>query len=242
MTHSDIYTKFMIEYDKANITSSYPSLTKYEVATILDKAYLALIAQKYTGNNPRKSAFESDMKATEDLQPLINKFTAIGSLSGDNSYTFNTHTINNLVLYIIDGEIEIKGNITSHDDIDHQYENIVFVSHDIAKKFRATKTNLPWVEQPVGCIENNNVVIYVDPMDVQYNGAQSKAEFTYIKRPAKFAIGQGLSVTDYDFGQTEFELSDSMAEELINLAIIMSTEIVESSRLATKANTRPLES
>ena len=242
MTHSDIYTKFMIEYDKANITSSYPSLTKYEVATILDKAYLALIAQKYTGNNPRKSAFESDMKATEDLQPLINKFTAIGSLSGDNSYTFSTHTIDNLILYIIDGEIEIKGSITSHDDIDHQYENIVFVSHDIAKKFRATKTNLPWVEQPVGCIENNSVVIYVDPMDVQYNGAQSKAEFTFIKRPAKFAVGQGLSVTDYDFGQTEFELSDSMAEELINLAIIMSTEIVESSRLTTKANTRPLES
>lgn len=242
MTHSDIYTKFMIEYDKANITSSYPSLTKYEVATILDKAYLALIAQKYTGNNPRKSAFESDMKATEDLQPLINKFTAIGSLSGDNSYTFNTHTIDHLVLYIIDGQIEIKGSITSHDDNDHVYENIVFVSHDIAKKFRATKTNLPWVEQPVGCIENNNVIIYVDPMDVQHNGAQSKAEFAYIKRPAKFAVGQGLSVNDYDFGQTKFELSDSMAEELINLAIIMSTEIVESSRLTTKANTRPLES
>ena len=242
MTHSDIYTKFMIEYDKANITSSYPSLTKYEVATILDKAYLALIAQKYTGNNPRKSAFESDMKATEDLQPLINKFTAIGALSGDNSYTFNTHTETNLILYIIDGQIEIKESISSHDKKNHQYENIVFVSHDIAKKFRATKTNLPWVEQPVGCIENNNVIIYVDPMDVQYNGAQSKAEFTYIKRPAKFAVGQGLSVNDYDFGQTKFELSDSMAEELINLAIIMSTEIVESSRLTTKANTRPLES
>lgn len=242
MTHSDIYTKFMIEYDKANITSSYPSLTKYEVATILDKAYLALIAQKYTGNNPRKSAFESDMKATEDLQPLINKFAAIGSLTGDNSYTFITHTIDNLILYIIDGQIEIKESISSHDKKEHQYENIVFVSHDVAKKFRATKTNLPWVEQPIGCIENNNVIVYIDPMDVQYNGAQSKAEFTYIKRPAKFAIGQGLSVTDYDFGQTKFELSDSMAEELINLAIIMSTEIVESSRLTTKANTRPLES
>lgn len=242
MTHSDIYTKFMIEYDKANITSSYPSLTKYEVATILDKAYLALIAQKYTGNNPRKSAFESDMKATEDLQPLINKFTAIGSLSGDNSYTFNTHTETNLILYIIDGQIEIKGSITSHDKKDHQYENIVFVSHDVAKKFRATKTNLPWVEQPIGCIKNNNVIIYIDPMDVQYNRAQSKAEFTYIKRPAKFAVGQGFSASDYDFGNTKFELSDSMAEELINLAIIMSTEIVESSRLTTKANTRPLES
>ena len=70
MTYGDIYTKFMIEYDKANITSSYPSLTDYEIATILDKAYLALIAQKLTGTNPRRSVFESDIKAIEDLRPL----------------------------------------------------------------------------------------------------------------------------------------------------------------------------
>jgi len=67
MTHRDIYTKFMIEYDKANITSSYPSLTPYEIATVLDKSYLAIIAQKYTGNNPGGFAFESNMKAIEDL-------------------------------------------------------------------------------------------------------------------------------------------------------------------------------
>jgi len=58
MTHNDIYTKFMIEYDKANVTSSYPSLTEYEVATVLDKAYNALIAQKFTGNNVRRVQFE----------------------------------------------------------------------------------------------------------------------------------------------------------------------------------------
>jgi hypothetical protein len=61
----------MIEYDKANVTSSYPSLTPYEVATILDKAYLALIARKVTGNNPRRSQLESDIKAVSDLAPLI---------------------------------------------------------------------------------------------------------------------------------------------------------------------------
>lgn len=53
MTYNDVYKKFMIEYDKADISSSYPSLTIYETATILDKAMLALIAQKVTGNNPR---------------------------------------------------------------------------------------------------------------------------------------------------------------------------------------------
>ena len=71
MTHKDIYTKFMIEYDKANVTSSYPSLTEYEVATVLDKAYNALIAQKVTGNNVRRSSVESDVKSISDLQPLV---------------------------------------------------------------------------------------------------------------------------------------------------------------------------
>ena len=60
-----------------------------------------------------------------------------------------------------------------------------------------------------------------------------KLYVTYIKIPAKF-------VDDSD--NTEFELSDSMAEELINLAIIMSTEITESPRISTKTNIRPLES
>ena len=39
-----------------------------------------------------------------------------------------------------------------------------------------------------------------------------------------------------------FELSDSMAEELINLAIIMSLEIVESPRLNSKTSISQLES
>ena len=101
MTHADIYIKFMIEYDKANVTSSYPSLTEYEVATVLDKAYNALIAQKITGNNFRRSTFESDVKAIADLQPLIvnttldeRKETADNFSGLDYSIASNVHTYN----------------------------------------------------------------------------------------------------------------------------------------------------
>lgn len=83
MTHKDIYTKFMIEYDKANVTSSYPSLTEYEVATFLDKAFKALISQKITGNNVRKIGFEKDLKAIEDLQPLIKNSSVQFSKTAD---------------------------------------------------------------------------------------------------------------------------------------------------------------
>jgi len=44
------------------------------------------------------------------------------------------------------------------------------------------------------------------------------------------------------FDDTQFELSDSMAEELINLAIIMATKIVENPRTSVELQTRPLES
>ena len=39
----------------------------------------------------------------------------------------------------------------------------------------------------------------------------------------------------------EFELSDQMAEELINLAIVFALENVESQRLNSKLNMRGLE-
>lgn len=74
----------MIEYDKANVTSSYPSLTQYEVATILDKAYKALIAQKVTGNNPRRAPFEADVKSVSDLEPLVVRVNIPFVNSSDN--------------------------------------------------------------------------------------------------------------------------------------------------------------
>ena len=45
----------------------------------------------------------------------------------------------------------------------------------------------------------------------------------------------------YEFGDTTFELSDTMTEELISLAVAMALENVESTRLQTKLNTLPLE-
>ena len=60
---------------------------------------------------------------------------------------------------------------------------------------------------------------------------------TYIKKPALFVKGE-----DCDFSKTEFELNDNVAQEVINLAIIMSAEIVESQRLSTKASISSFES
>ena len=167
MTHKDIYTKFMIEYDKANLTSSYPSLTEYEVATVLDKAYNALIAQKITGNNYRRSTLESDIKSTADLEPLIRRKKMTAKTLRDLNVMYADQPKN--MLYYIEALLYTNG-ITLNKDINdasrsyNPYDGIALrtmpaqlVTHKAAEKFIVSSSNLPWVKNPVCYLENNKI-------------------------------------------------------------------------------------
>lgn len=219
MTYKDILTKYMIEYDKANVTSSYPSLTKYEIATILDKAYLAILAQKLTGNQQRVP-FEGDPKAVEDVRPLID--TKQISKSDEQPLGVKNGAVYKIgdILYFITAKVSIDDDMVTTD----------LVPHEVAKKFMHTTSNRPWIKNTVCYIEGDNVIVLYDDY---YDHMLSDLYLTYMKKPKKF-------VDNID-ANTEFELSDTMAEELINLAIIMSLETVESPRLQTKLNTKSLE-
>ena len=220
MTHGKVYEKFLIEYDKDNVTSSYPSLTKKEQATILDKAYLALIAQKLTGNNIRRSGLETDIKSISDLQPLVTQNNSINlNIIGESS-NVKHGTLPSDFLYFVSGQINVNQTMSP----------INLVNHDTAKKFFVTPYNKPWVKIPVCFIQNKQLCVVYDP--IEYPSGVNNAGLTYIKQPVKF-VG--------DTDNTEFELNDSMAEELISLAITFALENVESQRLNSKLNTRGLE-
>lgn len=223
MTYKDIHKKYMIEYDKENVTSSYPSLTIYEIATILDKAYLALIAQKLTGNQQRVP-FEGDIKAIEDVRNLI--------ASKKISKSDTTLSIDNAVIYKLS---DILYFLTALVLIDGKLVTTNLVNHEIAKHFMHTATNRPWIKNSVCYIEGNNLIVLYDDYSHKNVG---DLQLTYIKQPDKFVD----HISGKTFDDTQFELNDTMVEELISLAIIMSLETVESPRLQTKLNTKALES
>lgn len=229
MTHSDIYTKFMIAYDKENITSSYPSFTKYEIQTMLDTAYLALIAQKITGNNPRKVPFEYDIKAISDVQGLIKRQSLV--INTEEIPTCSNEIIFSLpndFLYYINGSV-VVGDKTSTDNKEHTISNVKLLPHNIASKFKNTYNNLPWVSEPVIYIDDNNVRLLYD--SINHNPYEFVSE--YVKLPNKFVNSDDNSI---------FELSDSMVEELIHLTIIFATKSVESPKLNTEIQTTNLQS
>lgn len=251
MTHKDIYTKFMIEYDKANVASSYPSLTEYEIATILDKAYNALIAQKFTGNNPRRSSFESDNKSISDLQPLIKTDVCTGSLDSTNSFSAN---LPDVFLYYISSCIEhnISEKSKPMDELVVRIINVKLVDHNTANKFLISPTNLPWVKTPVCYIEGNKITVIYDPM---MQDLETDVYVTFIKKPNTFVkekLTEGNTYFTFVEKKDEngkvivpeeykFECNDTVAEELISLAVTFALENVESQRLNTKLNMRGLE-
>ena len=226
MTYKNIYTKFMIEYDKANITSSYPSLTEYEVATILDKAYLALIGQKVSGNNLRRSTIESDIKSISDIQPLITSEDL--SFAKDNFITNRLKCNLDLTKFLYFVGVSVHRN--------NKVVPIKLIPHESAEKFFETDYNKPWIKIPVCYIEDNKLYVLYDPEDKDENNQlliTGQLLLTYIKRPTEF-VG---NIND----EVNFQCNDSMAEELISLAVTFALENVESTRLNTKLNTRGLE-
>lgn len=231
MTHADIYEKFMIEYDKENVTTSYPSLTEYEIATLLDKAYLALIAQKFTGNNMRRVPFEGDEKAVEDLQPLVSQ-TTIAQFQLKN-YGQIVFPLNNDMIYIVD--VFFRSNSSTLGEHGKQIQSKYMY------KFMDSHNNKPWSKEAIYCIYDDSIVLIYKNINIidTLGNSDIQAICTYIKYPQKF-VDKNKKISQ----QTDiiFELSDSMAEELINLALVMSTEIVESPRMQTKAQLRGLES
>lgn len=96
---------------------------------------------------------------------------------------------------------------------------------------------MPWIPQPVLYIEGDYLHLLYDPY--KYSKETIGDLFcTYIQKPALFVLPND----QVDFGTTAFELNDNVAEEVINTAILMSAEIVESTRLTTKAQISSIES
>ena len=238
MTYNDIYKKFLIDYDKADVSSSYPSLTNEEIAAILNKAMYALIAQKVTGNNPRKVALDMDSKAMSDIAPLIKYFDTNYLASSDSE---SLVTANNELLfkfgdtgtpqYLLDG-------IIKYNDSDKEVVNLT--TSLISDKFKETIHNKPWIKQPIMYIQYSNsndgdevIHVFVDSRHIDKENLNPQLYIRGVYMPSEFEVNQNSDEI--------FLLSDTVCEELINLAVIFACRNVQDPRLTTVVQTKSLE-
>lgn len=213
MTTQDLCDLFNVSLDKQNVTS-YPGFTNTEICIFLNQALLSLVNTKFTGDNSRKVAFEGDIKRIADLQKLVIT-TNVSSVSVV-SYISNAFCLTlptNFMLFIT--------GIVNYNSV---FYPIMLTTHEKAKAFEQTTYNNPWIKRPISYIENGQLFVLYDTNIIK-NTNLLNLYLTYVTNPN---VINASSLTDV------FQFNDSVAYELINLAVVMALENIESQRMQTK--------
>lgn len=223
MTREQLHIAFKIAMDKnaTNIAfGSYPAFLPEEIDYWLNQGMYQEISNKFTGLNALKQPFEGSVKRAHDLEKLIRVARNV-SLEKDGLY--NKCTAIDFFkdkLFFVDCVFKFDNN----------FSETQFVKHDVADRFKTTYNNLPYIATPVVTLEDSNLVIYFDP--IQMKALAYSADITYVKIPTKVE-----DITN----DTEQEFPEYMWNEIINRAVLLALENIESQRINTKSQLNQID-
>lgn len=198
-----------------------PAFLPQEIDLFLNQGQDEVISNKISGNNALKVGFEGSQQRISELDALVRTDKNISSIRTE----FNEFVLENVHK---DGErLTIWGVMLK---CGNYPTNCLLVDHNTAGLFKQTYNNIPWVEHPVSVLEDNKLLIYVDPImmeDPIYAPTEGKyaVDITYIKKPKRF---------DYTKPDEELDLPDDVMTEVINRAVVLALENIESQRTAGK--------
>ena len=231
MLISDIHKIFDTLMDKNAVAAQYggcPAFLPEEKDIFLNQAVLERVSQKVGGE--RNITFEGSNKRTSDLQGLIKTDKGLtvteqnlnvctikdfSNLSPDINSMYKTAR-----LFPLNAQIQIGDNTY----------NCQLTSHNVAANYKQTAVNTPWVEEPLYYLEDNNLYIVVDPFSDK--STTYIVDLTYVKYPMK--------IDSTDFTKDFTDVPETVIYEIINRAVVIALENIESTRVNTKAQLNQL--
>lgn len=219
MTRNELHKYFKIGTDKNSQSTAFggcPSFLPEEIDYWLNNGYYQILNNKFTGNNALKQQFEQSVKRIQDLQNLIKtdkEVQALGESAEDSNVCYVPNLFNGNRMFFVDAVLKFGNSIA----------NVKLLDHNTAQKFRKTYANIPWIEDPIGVIENNTLYIYYDPilMDAQ----TYRVDITYVKFPTKIQDLPSDGLT---------EVPENVQFEIVDRAVALALEDIESRRTETK--------
>ena len=228
MTRDELHIAFKIEMDKNSQSVAYggcPAFLPEEVDYWLNKGYYDVLTTKFSGQNATQTAFEGSVKRIADLERLVKTDTNI-------SVTLTEGT-NQLVLNdLLNRKQNNTGRMFFIDAVLHWGDKqavVELVSHEIARNFTKTYNNNPWIEKPVATIQDNSLVIYVDPIEMT---GTFTVDVTYVKHPTL--------ITDLPSDTGLTEVPEYVQNEIVNKAVQLALDNIESQRIQTKSQLNTL--
>lgn len=228
MTRSDLHTAFKIEMDKNAQGVAFggcPAFLPEEIDYIFNRAFYDVVVSKFSGNNATEMQFESSVKRIADLETLVKTDEGIPV-----SVTENTNKIvlenfldknenSNGRMFFVQATLHWTNGESSNSAI------INLISHKDSKRFVETYNNKPWIDNPVAVMENNILSIFIDKYSMT---GDFTLDITYVKHPKK--------MEQYNANEQITEFPEQVLGEIINKAVVIALENIESQRVQTKAS------
>ena len=224
---SHIYFKVFLDKNAEGVAfGGCPAFLPEEIDIFLNQAQLEKLSNKITGNNALRVDLEGSISNMSEINRLI--------VTDDNLQAFHTE-YNEYAIDDIHGEDDHRMTILSATLKYGQFNaNCGITTHQVARLFKQTVNNVPWVENPVAVLEDNKFLVYVDPImmqDPMYaprtdgNNEYYRVDVTYIKKPTPF---------NYLKPDEELDFPEDVMYEIIDRAVVIALENIESQRQSSK--------
>ncbi len=222
MLIGQMHREFNIGVDKDN-SLSYPSFRPEEIDLFINKAIENIVKQRYSGNNLQRQSVEETQKRRDDLRnltvdyriaplahdPLVNKENGVFVVL-PNNYWFA------LEEEVILSYEDCHGNtITSN-------ASVKPITHDRYNKIKSDPFNMPDKIEIISLPYSNmqNELITDDSSSV------TSYYLRYYKKPAEVSLANNINC----------DLSEHLHREIIDLAVNLAIENIESPRIGTQVN------
>lgn len=224
MTREQFHSYFKVAMDKNSQSVAFggcPAFLPEEIDYWLDQGLYQEISNKFTGNNYLKTSFEGSVKRIHDLEKLVRTdVNVVANTETNSNRCYVTNLFNGDRMFFVDAVLNFNSNKAT----------IKLIDHSDATKFKKTYNNNPWIEDPVAVIEDNTLYIYYDYLAMSSNSYS--VDITYVKFPTKIEDlpAEGMS-----------EIPEYMQFEVINRAVELALEDIESKRIQTKSQSNQID-
>ncbi len=231
MTIAEMHNEFRQAGDRLD-ASTIPDMLPEQVDYILNEAIVRFTKTRYSGNNEFKMGFEEIQKRTEDLKTLVfTEFPVISTITTE----INTFKADLDTLYVDEALSTlstkeywflvrcrarvVKTGCTS------TYVPIILYQHDDLDNVMLDPFKKPIIDEVVGYFESGDLYIITSS-----GTTVDRVKLSYIKKPIEVRYG---SIYPTPVSNIDCDLSEHTHKEIIQLAVVITLENIESKRLET---------
>jgi len=232
MNVQEMHIEFKITLDKVD-SQAYPEFLDGEIDFFLNEAQMRFIKQRYGMNNNSRRGFEESQKRTDDLKNLVkSKFCQISPVTyyqelGENTVRVDINTLfddaaltipstDKYMFYLKSVARTCIGNCCNT-------FRVKLVQHDDLNSIIADPFNKPSAERPILFFEDGIIFAWAGN-----NVTFKDVLVTFIKDPVKINLGT------YTGPAQNCELSEHTHKEIIQMAVTIALENIESQRTQTQ--------